>query len=74
MLFSELLEVILQLECKQGDVTAAFLHANIPKDKNLYVQIPQGFQQYGTKEHRKVLKFKKTLIDYTSLPENFRNT
>jgi hypothetical protein len=35
-----ILEVLLDLKSKQGDVTAAFLHAELPKDEEVYVEMP----------------------------------
>jgi hypothetical protein len=47
-----ILEVLLQLTSKQGDVTAAFLHADLDKEKEkVYVEMPLGFRSKG-----KVLK------------------
>ncbi len=47
---------MLQLKPKQGDVTAAFLHADLDEKEKEYVKMPLGFYQNG-----KVLKLKKTL-------------
>ena len=49
-----ILEVLLGLKSKQGDVTAAFLHADLGKDEEVYVRMPRGFEKRG-----KVLKLKK---------------
>ena len=38
-----ILEVLLGLKSKQGDVTAAFLHADLGKDEKVFVEMPQGF-------------------------------
>ena len=35
-----ILEVLLGLKSKQGDVTAAFLHANLYEDGKVFVDIP----------------------------------
>ena len=51
-----ILEILLDLKSKQGDVTAAFLHADLEEDEKVYVRMPQGFRKSG-----KVLKLKKTL-------------
>ena len=51
-----ILEVLLQLKSKQGDVIAAFLHADLEKNEKVYVEMPLGFWTKG-----KVLKLKKTL-------------
>ena len=51
-----ILEILLKLKSKQGDVTAAFLHADVGKDEDIYVEMPLDFRKKG-----KVLKLKKTL-------------
>jgi hypothetical protein len=38
-----ILEVLLGLESKQGDVTCAFLHADLVPDEMVYVAMPLGF-------------------------------
>ncbi|KAL7460059.1 hypothetical protein ACHAXS_000526 [Conticribra weissflogii] len=35
-----ILEVLLDLKSKQGDITAAFLHADVPEGENIYVEMP----------------------------------
>jgi hypothetical protein len=38
-----ILEVLLQLKTKQGDATAAFLHADLNQEKEkVYVEMPLG--------------------------------
>ena len=44
------------VESKQGDITAAFVHTDVEKDGNIYVEMPHGFRKQG-----KVLKLKNTL-------------
>jgi hypothetical protein len=51
-----ILEILLQLKSKQGDVTAAFLHGKLGPNEKVYVEMPLGFRKQG-----KVLKLKKTL-------------
>ena len=41
-----ILEILLGLKLKQGDVTYAFLHADLELGENLNVDIPLGFAQY----------------------------
>ena len=41
-----ILECLLRLVSKQGDVTCAFLHAFLPEGENVYLKMPQGFRQY----------------------------
>ena len=38
-----ILEVFLGLKSKQGDVTCAFLHADLAPDETVYVNMPLGF-------------------------------
>ena len=61
-----ILEVLLDLKSKQGDVTAAFLHAEIPEGQNIYVQMPRGFRQKG-----KVLRLKRSLYGLRESPRLF---
>ena len=61
-----ILEVLLGLKSKQGDVLAAFLHAKLPDDEHVYVEMPVGFRQPG-----KVLKLKKTLYGLRQSPRAF---
>ena len=61
-----ILEVLLDLKSKQGDVTAAFLHADLEEGEEVYVRMPRGFQKKG-----KVLKLKKTLYGLRQSPRAF---
>jgi len=61
-----ILEVLLGLKSKQGDITATFLHANVPEDEEIYVEMPLGFEKKG-----KVLKLKKTLYGLRQSPRAF---
>ena len=38
-----ILEVLLGLKSKQGDVTCAFLHADLEPDETVYVAMPLSF-------------------------------
>ena len=58
-----ILEVLLGLKSKQGDMLAAFLHADLGPGKHVYIKIPPGFRKPG-----KVLKLKKTLWSSTVTP------
>jgi hypothetical protein len=60
------LEVLLNLKSKQGDITAAFVHADVEEGENIYVKMPRGFKQKG-----KVLKLKKTLYGLHQSPRAF---
>jgi hypothetical protein len=61
-----ILEFLLKLKSKQGDITAAFVHANVEEGENIYVEMPRGFKQKG-----KVLKLKKTLYGLRQSPRAF---
>ena len=61
-----ILEILLNLKSKQGDVTAAFLHADLGEDENVYVEMPLGFRKKG-----KVLSLKKTLYGLRQSPREF---
>ncbi len=41
-----ILECLLRLVSKQGDVTCTFCHVFLPKGENLYLKMPQGFHQF----------------------------
>ena len=66
-----ILEVLLDLKSKQGDVTAAFLHADLPDNENVYVEMPRGFRQKGKNGKHKVLKLNKTLYGLRQSPRLF---
>ena len=51
-----ILEVLLGLKSKQGDVTTAFLHAQLGGGEKVYLEMPRGFKQEG-----KCLRLKRTL-------------
>ena len=40
-------KVILGLKSKQGDITAAFVHADLEEGENIYVELPRGFRKQG---------------------------
>ena len=61
-----ILEVLLKLKSKQGDVTAAFLHGELEEGEKVFVEMPQGFREEG-----KVLKLKKTLYGLRQSPRSF---
>ena len=61
-----ILEVLLDLKSKQGNVTAAFLHADLEEGEEVYVKMPRGFQKRG-----KVLKLRKTLYGLRQSPRAF---
>ena len=61
-----ILEVLLGLKSKQGDITAAFLHAEVEEDRNIYVEMPRGFRKPG-----KVLRLKRWLYGNRESPREF---
>ena len=61
-----ILEILMKLKSKQGDVTAAFLHAELGPEEKVYVEMPLGFRQRG-----KVLRLKKTLYGLRQSPRMF---
>ncbi len=56
-----ILEILLGLKSKQGDVTCVFLHVDLKPGENGYVEMSLGFTQYSKNGIQKVLKLKKTL-------------
>jgi hypothetical protein len=56
-----ILEILLVLKSKQGNILWAFLHGELEPGENVYVEMPLGFSQYPKNGTRKVLKLKKTL-------------
>ncbi len=56
-----ILEILLGMKSKQGDVTCDFLHAGLEPGENVYVDMPLGFAQYLKNGIQKCLKLKKTL-------------
>jgi hypothetical protein len=56
-----ILEVLLGLKSKQGDVTCAFLHADVELGETIYIDMPLGFNVKSKNGKRQVLKLNKTL-------------
>jgi hypothetical protein len=54
-----IIEVLLGLKSKQGDVTAAFLYSDLEEGENFFVDMPKGFEKYAKNGRKKVLKLKK---------------
>ena len=61
-----ILEILLDLKSKQGDVTAAFLCGELGDDEKVYVVMPLGFRKAG-----KVLKLNKLCTDYIKVLSSF---
>ncbi len=69
-----ILEVLLGLKwSKQGDVTCAFLHADLAPDETVYVDMPLGFNAKSKNGKRQVLKLNKTLYELRQSPRAFGN-
>jgi hypothetical protein len=66
-----ILEILLGLKSMQGDVTCAFLHADLEENKTVYVDMSMGFTQYGKNGKKKCLKLKKTLYGLRQSPRAF---
>ena len=66
-----IIEVFLGLKSKQGDVTADFLHANLGKDKKVFVEMPRGFEVKGKNIRPRVLKLLKMLYRLRQSPRAF---
>jgi hypothetical protein len=66
-----ILEVLLGLKSKQGDVTCGFLHADLEPDEIVYVAMPLGFNTKSKNGKRQVLKLNKTLYGLRQSPRAF---
>ena len=49
-----ILELLLCLKSKQGDVNDEFLNADIHKDEKFYVETPRGFEQLSNNGRKNV--------------------
>ena len=66
-----ILEVLLGLKSKQGDVTCVFIHANLASDETVYVDMSLGFNIKSKNGKRQVLKLNKTLHGLCQSPRAF---
>ena len=66
-----ILENLLELKSKQGNVTAAFLHAELDKDEKVYIEMPTGFAQYDAKGVKRVLSLRRTIYGLRQSPRAF---
>jgi hypothetical protein len=66
-----ILEVLFGLKSKQGDVTCAFLHAELEPDETVYVAMPLGFNTKSKNGKCQVLKLNKTLYGLCQSPKAF---
>ena len=66
-----ILECLLGLKSKQGDVTCAFLHAHLDEGEKVHLKMPQGFKQYDSKGREKVLSLNRSLYGLKQSPRAF---
>jgi hypothetical protein len=66
-----ILEILLGLKSKQGNVLCAFPHRELQPGENVYVEMLLGFSQHSKDGTRKVLKLKKTLYGLCQSPRAF---
>ncbi len=59
------------MKSKQGDVTCAFLHADLAPDETVYVAMPLGLNTKSKNGKRQVLKLNKTLYGLCQSPRAF---
>jgi hypothetical protein len=64
---------ILGLKTAQADITAAFVHAELPSTENVYIHQPRGFKVDPGDGHEYVLKLKKALYGLRQAPRHFFN-
>ena len=68
-----ILSSMLDLKSAQADITAAFVHADLPKDEEVYVHQPRGFKVNKGDGFEYVLKLKKSLYGLKQAPRHFFN-
>ncbi|KAL7519688.1 hypothetical protein ACHAWF_000950 [Thalassiosira exigua] len=61
-----MLQVLLDLKSKQGDMTASFLHDELNEGEKVYIEMPQGFRQKV-----KVLSLNRTIYGLKQSPRTF---
>jgi hypothetical protein len=66
-----ILEILLGLMSKQGNVTCTFLHVDLEPGINVYVDMPLGFAQYSKNGLKKCLKLKKIVYGLRQSPRAF---
>jgi hypothetical protein len=64
---------ILGLTSAQADITAAFIHAELPPTENVYIHQPRGFKVDPGDGHEYVLRLKKALYGLRQAPRHFFN-
>lgn len=66
-----ILECLLGLKSKQGDISCAFLHAELTPDEKIYVDMPRGFKQYDNRGRPKILSLNRFLYGLRQSPRAF---
>ena len=56
-----ILEILLQFKSKQGDITAAFIHAKLEENEKVSVNMPKGLEQYDKRGKQRLLSFNNNL-------------
>jgi hypothetical protein len=68
-----ILEILLGLKSKQGDVLCAFLHGELEPGENVYVEMPLGFSQHSKDGLEKSSNWRKPFMDFVKVLEHFGN-
>ena len=66
-----ILEVLVGLKSKQGNFTTAFLHAYIPENKKVHVEIPRVFEQFSNIWSKKWFETENMLYGLRQSPRVF---
>jgi len=66
-----ILECLMELKSKQGDVACAFLHAHLEPGEKVYLEMPRGFKQYDKRGRPKVLSLKRCQYGLRQSPRGF---
>jgi hypothetical protein len=66
-----ILSVILGLKTHQADITAAFVHATLPPEEEVFIRQPQGFIKPGTTKYSHVLRLNRALYGLKQAPRHF---
>eukprot|EP00956_Cyclotella_meneghiniana_P011824 scaffold16629_cov44-Cyclotella_meneghiniana.AAC.1 len=65
-----ILSVILRLKTTQADITAAFVHAELPPEEQVFIHQPRGFKVHCD-EKELVLRLKRSLYGLKQSPRHF---
>ena len=63
--------MLLGLKSKKGNLTAAFLHADLGEDEKVFVYMPLDFEVKGKNGRNKFMKLKKPLYRLRQNPRSF---